>query len=72
MTADTTLVTSQKPDVLAIPLSYIKQENGKRYVLRLANGKTTKTFLTLGEETDTLAEVTSGVSEGDTLVSQPL
>lgn len=70
MTADASFVTSQKPDILAIPLSFIKQENGKRYVLKLANGKTTKTFLTLGEETDTLAEVTSGVSEGDTLVSQ--
>ncbi len=70
MTADTTLVTSQKPDVLAVPLSYIKQENGKRYVLKSVNGKTTKSFLTLGDETEALAEATSGVYEGDTLVSQ--
>lgn len=70
MTADASFVTSQKPDVLAVPLSFIKQENSKRYVLKLTNGKTTKTFLTLGDETDTLAEVTSGLSEGDIIVLQ--
>ena len=67
MTADATFVTKEKPDVLAVPLTSIKEESGKKYVQKKVGGKKEKVEITTGEETDTVAEVTSGLAPGDVI-----
>jgi len=67
MTGDAVFTITEKQDVIAIPASYLKTENGKTYVMRKINNKPTKTYVTLGSEGDDLIEITSGLAEGDVL-----
>jgi len=67
MTADSTFTIREKPDVLAIPTHFLKRDNGKTYVVTHMRGKLQNTPVTIGEETETLVEITSGLSEGDTI-----
>ena len=67
MTADAAFVVQEKKDVLAIPLSYIKNENGKQYVFRKVGTNKEKTLITVGLEGDDSVEITSGLAEGDIL-----
>ena len=65
MTGDIDFITNVRKNVLSVPESYVKSENGKKYVLKLVNGKKVKTFVTLGEEIDGSFEITLGLREGD-------
>jgi len=67
MTADAAFIAQERTDVVAIPLSYVKTENGKPYVTRKVGTKKEKTFVTQGLEGDDLVEITSGLAEGDIL-----
>lgn len=65
MTGDVEFVTKVKRKALAIPGSYIKSENGKKYVLKLQNNSKIKTYITVGDEWDESTEVKKGLKEGD-------
>lgn len=67
MTGDVEFVLKEKQNVIAIPISYVRTEKGKSYVLKSKNGTDEKTFITTGDTTDELAEVTSGLKEGDVI-----
>lgn len=67
MTADAAFTVQEKIDVLAIPLAYIKTENGKPYVSRKVGTKKEKTPVVIGLEGDDLVEITGGLAEGDIL-----
>ena len=67
MTADALFTVSEKTDVLAIPPSYLKSENGKPYVTRKVGNKKEKTTVVVGIEGDDLIEIVGGLAEGDIL-----
>ncbi|MFZ2025264.1 MAG: efflux RND transporter periplasmic adaptor subunit [Microgenomates group bacterium] len=67
MTADALFTVSEKTDVLAIPLSYLKSENGKPYVTRKVGNNKEKTPVVVGLEGDDLIEIAGGLAEGDIL-----
>jgi len=67
MTGDVSFELQDKKDVIAIPASFVKTENGKNYVWKLEAGKRTKTYIKIGEEIDGEVEVLSGLKEEDVI-----
>ncbi len=65
MTGDATFVTEEKENVLQIPLKFLKSDDKGTYVLVGKEKK--KTYIETGMETDTDAEVTKGLSEGEVI-----
>lgn len=67
MTGDVTLPLKEKNNVIAVPSTYIKSENGQKYVWINENGQRIKTYIKVGETFDTDTEVISGLKVGDVL-----
>lgn len=67
MTGDATFTTLEKPDVLTVPLSFIKTEKDKKYVMKQTGDKKEKIYIDIGIESDQVAEVTGGLAEGDVI-----
>ncbi len=58
---------------LTVPIEAILDDNGKKFVFKLNAGNTvTKTEVTTGALTDTSAQVLTGLSAGDTVVTSQL
>ena len=53
---------------LVVPRRAVFDENGKRYVYRIADNVAKKVEIEAGEESSDLTEVKSGLAEGDTVV----
>lgn len=70
MTADVTVTLSEKPQVIAIPISYLKIDNDQRYVLKFVAGRKERLNVTTGQETEDFVEITNGLTEGDTLINE--
>jgi HlyD family secretion protein len=81
MSARAEIFTQSTPGTLAVPVQAILYENdpGSKnleptsgaYVYKLVDGKAQKTPVTTGVSSDTFQAVTSGVQQGDTVVSGP-
>lgn len=69
MTTNLDIITDQKENVLIIPARAIKYEDSTRYVEVLNNGSPKKVTITTGLESDQYVEVTSGLKEGDKIVT---
>lgn len=75
MSANTTITTSRKENVLVVPNRYIQidRENGKMYVERLEeDGLTARVEIQTGLRSEFDSEVVAGLEEGDTLVLRSL
>jgi len=70
MTGDVAFVTQEIKDALAVPITYVKTEDEKRYVWRQVGSKYEKTYIEEGELFDALVMIKSGLSEGDVIVEQ--
>ncbi len=68
MAVSATIITSVKSDVLLVPSSAVKTLNGNSYVTIQKNGKEEQVLVEVGESNDTQTEITSGLSEGGTVV----
>jgi len=68
MTADVTVITANRENVLVIPLRAVKTEGEHAYVDRLVAGKVERVEVELGMMTETEVEITSGVAEGDVVI----
>jgi multidrug efflux pump subunit AcrA (membrane-fusion protein) len=66
--ASASIVYSQKPNVLAVPVSAVTQSGGASYVTVSTNGKTSKRTVTTGTTANGQIEITSGVEAGDQVV----
>jgi RND family efflux transporter MFP subunit len=67
--AEATITLEQKPNALALPLQALNQENGNNTVYVVdPSGKIEIRPVVLGIQTDTQAEVLSGLREGDQVV----
>jgi HlyD family secretion protein len=65
MTADVEITTASREDALIVPLRAVHIEDGLAYVERVVGDQIERVAVTLGLTTDTEAEITRGLSEGD-------
>ncbi|MFA5128001.1 MAG: efflux RND transporter periplasmic adaptor subunit [Patescibacteria group bacterium] len=72
MTVTVNIILSSKADVLLVNTSAIKTANGESYVMVMASGTPEKRTVTTGDISDTQTEITSGLSEGETIVTQTI
>lgn len=63
--ADVEIVVERKESVLAVPLRSIFNSGGKKYVYKFENGKARKTEVELGISNFDVAEIKSGVQDGE-------
>jgi len=69
MTGDAEIVTGERKDVLLAPVRSVIQKNGSGKIVRiLENGKVVEMPVETGMESDTDAEIISGLTEGETVV----
>ncbi|MBP9700322.1 efflux RND transporter periplasmic adaptor subunit [Candidatus Woesebacteria bacterium] len=68
MSAQATIITLTKPDVILIPTSAVQTQDGQSSVNLLRDGTTTTQTVTTGVTSGTQIEIVSGLSEGDTIV----
>lgn len=69
MSVSATIITAVKQNVLQIPTSSILGEAGAFYVRVMKNGKMEEKTVETGAASDTQTEITSGVSEGEMVVT---
>ena len=69
MTGDINFVFKTIEDVLAVPSSYVKTDNGVKYVYVMRNKNKEKQEITVGETIDGNTEVLSGLNEKDVIYS---
>lgn len=65
MTGDVSFITQSKKDILYVPIKFVKEDNGTKYVTVEKKGKQIRQTVTTGIETDNNIELTSGLSLGD-------
>lgn len=65
MTASVTIHLEELQDVLAIPIRAVKKENGQSFVMVKEGDKISKRQITTGRESEEMAEIKSGLSQGD-------
>lgn len=69
MTGDINFVFKTIEDVLVAPSSYVKAENGKKYVFVMRNNKKERQEVEIGETIDGNTEIVSGLNEKDVIYS---
>ena len=68
MTGDATITLQEKHNVVSIPIEAITEANDKKQVKILVNQQPQTKEISTGLETDTDAEITSGLQEGEVVV----
>lgn len=69
MAVNAKIITNVKDNVILVPTSAVQTTNGQSAVRVLKNGNLTNVTATIGDSNDTQTEVTSGINEGDTVVT---
>jgi macrolide-specific efflux system membrane fusion protein len=67
MTGDATFTITEKPDVLVVPLVFVKNEKDKKYVMKKTGDKKEKIYIETGIESDDVIEIIGGLAEGDVI-----
>jgi multidrug efflux pump subunit AcrA (membrane-fusion protein) len=68
-TVEMEITTASATDVLLVPISCLTETPRGWIVMKIANGQATPQVVTVGVKSDTYAEITSGLKEGDVLQS---
>jgi len=69
MAASVSIIVEAKDNALLIPSSAIQKQNGQSVVTVLENGKERQKQVEVGISSDTQTEITSGLSEGEVVVT---
>lgn len=70
MTAEVSIMTNRRENVLSIPIRAVNTRDGGRYVLLETSGGTTETEIQTGlQGTNGFIEIISGLTEGDIVIS---
>jgi membrane fusion protein, macrolide-specific efflux system len=70
MTANVTITLKKKTGVLAVPGTAVQREGGRKYVSLLdREGKAVRREVKTGWKEGTYLEITSGLKEGDVVVT---
>lgn len=73
MSVSSAIITDMKQDVLLVPNSAVKSDNsGQQYVQMLQNNVPVNQTVETGFSNDTMTEITSGLKEGDKVVTQTI
>lgn len=72
MSVNAAIITDLKQDVLTVPNSAVKSQNGSYYVQILVNGTPTQQPVEVGLANDTVTEITSGLKESDQVISRTI
>jgi len=72
MSVSATITTDVKQDVLMVSNSAVKTSGDTHYVLVMQNGTPVQTTIEIGSSNDTSTEITKGLNEGDTIVTQTI
>ncbi|PIS40659.1 MAG: hypothetical protein COT26_02150 [Candidatus Kerfeldbacteria bacterium CG08_land_8_20_14_0_20_43_14] len=72
MSVNATITTDVKQNVLIAPASAVKTSGDTYYVQILQNGSPVQKTVAIGVSNDTQTEITSGLSEGDSVITQTL
>jgi len=72
MAVTANIITDTKTDILMVPSSSIKTTDSESTVQIMKNGKPQTVTVTTGLSSDTETEITSGLSEGDTIVTNTI
>jgi multidrug efflux pump subunit AcrA (membrane-fusion protein) len=68
-TVEMEITTASAADVLVVPISCLTETPRGWIVAKVVNGQATPQVVTVGVKSDTYAEITSGLKEGDVLQS---
>jgi multidrug efflux pump subunit AcrA (membrane-fusion protein) len=68
MTANVTVTTVAKDNVLELPTAAVQTQGGSSFVNKMVNGQVVQTDVTTGLQGDSNTEITSGLAEGDQVV----
>lgn len=69
MTATANIITQSKSDILLIPISSVKTQNGRSLVQVMKNGRPEDTIVETGIFSATQIEIISGLNEGEIIVT---
>jgi multidrug efflux pump subunit AcrA (membrane-fusion protein) len=69
MTASVIIQTDRRDNVVTVPLAAVQTSSGSSYVRVMKNGKVSQVDVTTGISSDTETEITSGINEGDVVVT---
>lgn len=69
MATSAKIITSVKDNVALVPSAAVQTSNGQATVRIMKNGSPIATDVEVGESSDTQTEITSGINEGDTVVT---
>jgi len=69
MSATANIITNVVDNAILIPSGAVQTQNGETYVRILKNGNVTQGAVTIGASSGTQSEITSGISEGDVIVT---
>lgn len=58
------------PNTIVVPVKYIQKGTLENFVMLAVNGKALKRVITIGKEYNGLAEIKSGLSEGELLITE--
>ncbi|PIR66974.1 MAG: hypothetical protein COU51_00985 [Parcubacteria group bacterium CG10_big_fil_rev_8_21_14_0_10_36_14] len=72
MSVSVSIITNSKQNILTVPLGAVKTQGQTSYVDILKDGEPQKTQVETGISNDTLIEITSGLNEGDMVVTQTI
>jgi hypothetical protein len=73
MSVSASIITDVKQDVILVPNGAVKTESGKSYVEVLNDGQTpVQKSVAIGSSNSTETEITSGISTGDSVVTQAI
>ena len=69
MTVSVSIITEVAQDVLAAPSSAVKSAAGSKYVQILQNGQPVNVTVEVGMSNDSYTEITSGLTEGQEIIT---
>ncbi len=69
MAVNATIITSIKDNVILIPSAAVQTSNGQSTVRVMRNNQITSLPIEIGESNDTQTEITSGINEGDVVIT---
>lgn len=72
MSVTATITTDVKQDVLMVPNTAVKTQNDTHYIQIMQNGTPVQQDVKIGSANDTYTEITEGLKEGDTVVTQTI
>jgi HlyD family secretion protein len=72
MSVNVTITTDVKQDVLIVASGAVKTSGTSHYVQILQNGSPIQQTVEIGSTNDTQTEITSGLSEGDSVITQTI